>query len=146
MKPTIIKELRTHEGELVKKWEPKVLGTPLSPAVSKKMLELMQAVTDRTQGGTATKAALPSYLVAGKTGTGQIPVNGSYNHSDYNASFVGIYPASKPELAILVTIERPQGRFRMGGSVAAPTFAAVAEEIGHYLGLPADKPTSESQR
>ena len=146
MKPTIIKELRTHEGELVKKWEPKVLGTPLSPTVSKKMLELMQAVTDRTQGGTATKAALPSYLVAGKTGTGQIPVNGSYNHSDYNASFVGIYPASKPELAILVTIERPQGRFRMGGSVAAPTFAAVAEEIGHYLGLPADKPTSESQR
>ncbi len=143
MRPMLVKEIRTHEGECVKQTQPLILGRPLSLAVSRKMLEMMQAVTDRSQGGTAALAALPSYTVAGKTGTGQIPVNGSYNHSDYNASFVGIYPATKPELAILVTIERPKGRFRMGGSVAAPTFANVAEEIGHYLGIPADKPAKE---
>ena len=82
---------------------------------------------------------MPSYTVAGKTGTGQIPINGKYNHSDYNVSFIGIYPATRPELSILVTIERPRGAIRSGGGVAAPTFAAVAEEIGRYLAIPADK-------
>ena len=139
MRPTILKEIRAHDGTLVRDNPPEVLGRPLSPEVCRKMLLMLQAVTDRSQGGTAGKAALRSYTVAGKTGTGQIPVNGSYNHSDYNASFVGIYPASAPELVILVTIERPKGPYRMGGSVAAPTFADVAEEIGHYLGIPADK-------
>lgn len=139
MQPTILKEVRTHEGETVKINQPKRLGMPFSPQVCDKMLEMMQAVTDRSQGGTAGRAALRSYTVAGKTGTGQIPINGAYNHSDYNASFVGIYPATKPELAILVTIEKPRGPYRQGGSVAAPTFADVADEIGHYLGIPSDK-------
>ena len=139
MRPTILKEVRTHDGTLVLDNPPEALGRPLSPEVCRKMLLMLQAVTDRAQGGTAGKAALRNYTVAGKTGTGQIPINGAYNHSDYNASFVGIYPASAPELAILVTIERPKGPYRMGGSVAAPTFAEVAEEVGHYLSIPADK-------
>lgn len=139
MQPTILKEIRTHEGDVVQINPPNRLGAPFSPQVCAKMLEMMQAVTDRAQGGTATRAALRSYTVAGKTGTGQIPVNGAYNHSDYNASFVGVYPATNPELAILVTIEKPRGPFRHGGSVAAPIFADCADEIGHYLGIPSDK-------
>lgn len=145
MRPTILKEIRTHEGEPVLQNTPEVMGRPLSKEVCDKVIEMMTGMTDRAQNGTAAKAALPSYTVAGKTGTGQIPVNGSYNHSDYNASFVGIYPASNPELVILVTIERPKGPYRMGGSVAAPTFADVAEAIGRYLGLPADKQPKEVQ-
>ena len=81
--------------------------------------------------------------MAGKTGTGQIPVNGRYNNHDFTASFVGIYPATAPRLAILVSVIRPKGAFHAGGNVAAPVFAEVAEEIGHYLGLPADKPLKE---
>lgn len=140
MKPTILKEIRTHEGELVRKQDPVLLGRPLSENVCKKMLDMLQSVTGTNPRGTGVRANLPSYHVAGKTGTGQIPVNGRYNHKDYNVSFIGIYPATKPELAILVTIEKPGGTVRSGGGVAAPTFAAVAEEIGHYLGIPADKP------
>ncbi len=139
MRPTILKEIRAHDGTVVQTNPPEMVGRPLSEKVCKKMLELLLAVTDPAQRGTARRARLRSYTVAGKTGTGQIPINGAYNHSDYNASFVGIYPASNPQLAILVTIERPKGPYRMGGSVAAPTFANVAEEIGHYLGIPADK-------
>ena len=145
MRPMLVKEIRDHEGEVKETREPEILGRPLSQKTCDAMLRMMQAVTDRSQGGTAAKAALPSYTVAGKTGTGQIPVNGKYNHSDYNASFVGIYPATAPELVILVTITKPKGAYRMGGSVAAPTFAAVAEEIGHYLGIPADKEVKETR-
>lgn len=140
MKPTILKEIRTHEGGLVLANAPQVLGRPLSPEVSAQVLDMLRSVTDRSAGGTAWRANLRSYTVAGKTGTGQIPVKGGYNHSDYNATFVGVFPATAPRLAILVTIERPKGAYRMGGSVAAPVFAAVAEDIGRSLGIPADKP------
>lgn len=141
MQPTILKEIRTHEGELVHQQQPLIKGRPLSQEVCNKMLDMLQSVTGTQPRGTGWRANLPSYTVAGKTGTGQIPINGKYNHSDYNVSFIGIYPASKPELAILVTIERPSGAVRSGGGVAAPTFAAVAEEIGHYLAIPSDKPS-----
>lgn len=143
MRPTILKEVRTHAGDLVRANAPEPLGRPLSKRVCDTMLSLMQAVTDPAQGGTARRAALRSYTVAGKTGTGQIPVNGRYNNHDFTASFVGIYPATAPRLAILVSVIRPKGAFHAGGNVAAPVFAEVAEEIGHYLGLPADKPLKE---
>ena len=143
MRPTILREIRSHAGEPIRANAPEVLGRPLSPRVCASMLDMLQAVTDPAAGGTARRAALRSYTVAGKTGTGQIPVNGRYNNTDYNATFVGIFPATAPRLAILVTIERPRGTYHTGGNVAAPTFAAVAEEIGHYLGIPADKHTKE---
>ena len=143
MRPTIFRELRTHEGEVIRQNTPEVVGQPLSPKVCASVMEMMSGITDPKQHGTARRAKLRSYTVAGKTGTGQIPVNGHYNRTDFNATFIGIYPATAPELVILVTIERPQGGNREGGFVAAPTFAAVAEEIGHYLGLPADKPLPE---
>ncbi|MEG2464469.1 MAG: penicillin-binding protein 2 [Kiritimatiellia bacterium] len=139
MRPTVIKEIRSAEGALIERNEPEVLGRPLSARVCHSMLTMMQAVTDRSQGGTARRAALKDYTVAGKTGTGQIPSNGVYNNQDYNASFVGIYPATAPELVILVNVEKPRGIYHQGGNVAAPVFASVAEDIGHYLGIPADK-------
>jgi cell division protein FtsI/penicillin-binding protein 2 len=141
MQPTILKEIRSHEGELLRANKPIVLGRPLTQNVCNKMLDMLQSVTQKQPGnnGTGWRANLPSYTVAGKTGTGQIPINGHYNHSDYNVSFIGVYPATRPELAILVTIEKPRGSVRSGGGVSAPTFASVAEEIGRYLGIPADK-------
>lgn len=141
MQPTILKEIRSHEGEIIHTNTPNVLGRPLSQKVCNQMLDMLQSVTQKKPGdnGTGWRANLPSYTVAGKTGTGQIPINGRYNHSDYNVSFIGVYPASRPELAILVTIEKPRGTVRSGGGVSAPTFANVAEEIGRYLGIPADK-------
>jgi cell division protein FtsI/penicillin-binding protein 2 len=146
MQPTILKEIRSHEGEILHTNKPNVLGRPLSEKVCNQMLDMLQSVTQKKPGdnGTGWRANLPSYTVAGKTGTGQIPINGRYNHSDYNVSFIGVYPATHPELAILVTIEKPRGTVRSGGGVAAPTFANVAEEIGRYLGIPADKvPTNK---
>ncbi len=139
MQPYLIRQITTSDGTLVSRTEPKVLGRPLSPKVSEQMLRMMQAVTDRSQGGTARRAALEDYTVAGKTGTGQIPSNGRYNNTDYTASFIGIYPATKPELVILVSIIKPKGALHQGGNVAAPMFHNVAGDIGRYLCIPADK-------
>ena len=143
MRPTILKEIRTHEGELVRANAPEVLGRPLSPEVCAKVLGMLRGVTDRAKGGTGWRAALHSYTVAGKTGTGQIPGPHGYNDRDYNATFVGVYPSTAPRLAILVNLERPKGPRHAGGNVAAPIFAEIAEPIGHYLNIPADKPLEE---
>ena len=140
MRPTILREIRTHEGELVRTNTPEVLGRPLSPEICTKVLDMLRGVTDRAKGGTGWRAALHDYTVAGKTGTGQIPINGKYNDTDYNATFVGIFPSTAPRLAILVSLERPKGPRHSGGNVAAPIFAEIAEPIGHYLSIPADKP------
>jgi hypothetical protein len=80
---------------------------------------------------------LPGYEVAGKTGTAAKPdpVTGGYSTSKYVASFVGIVPASKPRLVILVTVDEPQGAI-WGGVVAAPAFREIARFDLQYLEVP----------
>jgi stage V sporulation protein D (sporulation-specific penicillin-binding protein) len=154
MRPMIVLEERqqmhpTNRDDycVIKHYEPEVQGRPFSKATGDAVVEMLTSVVEKDErvkgypwsGGTGRRAQLPSYIVAGKTGTAQIPINGRYSQTDYNASFVGIYPATKPQITILVTIERPKGARHTGGNVAAPIFASVAEEVGNYLYLPADK-------
>ncbi len=144
LKPTILREVRKHGSEeVIMTGQPAMLGRPLRAEVCRKMLEMMTTVTEGARG-TGKRARVPSYYVAGKTGTAQIPINGSYDNKHYNVTFVGIYPATAPRLTILVTFENPTNPERMGGgSAAAPVFAAVAEDIGRYLSIPPDKPLEE---
>src|SRR6266513_5808896 len=74
-------------------------------------------------GGTAPKAQIPGYRVAGKTGTAHKLEGGTYNNK-FVASFVGFAPASNPRLIIAVMIDEPSGQY-YGGSVAAPVFSSV---------------------
>jgi cell division protein FtsI (penicillin-binding protein 3) len=87
--------------------------------------------------GTGQEAALSGYLVAGKTGTAQKVdrETGRYSRTKVVASFVGYVPAENPRLAILVLIDEPQ-RSAWGGSVAAPVFRNVAQEVLPYLEIP----------
>jgi cell division protein FtsI (penicillin-binding protein 3) len=89
---------------------------------------------------TGTQAALPGYQVAGKTGTAAKPEPGGYSTSRYVASFVGIVPASKPRLVILVTVDEPEGTI-WGGVVAAPAFREIARFDLQYLEVPPDAST-----
>jgi cell division protein FtsI/penicillin-binding protein 2 len=75
-------------------------------------------------GGTAPKAQIPGYRVAGKTGTARKLENGRYTTKNYVASFVGFAPASDPRLIVAVMIDEPRGKY-YGGQVAAPVFASV---------------------
>jgi cell division protein FtsI (penicillin-binding protein 3) len=93
---------------------------------------IMEQVVER---GTGRAAQIPGYTIAGKTGTAAKLVNGRYQTSDYNASFVGFIPSRNPALTILVVIDSPHGRGNTGGVVSAPVFKRIAEAAVTYLGI-----------
>jgi cell division protein FtsI/penicillin-binding protein 2 len=106
--------------------------------------EVMGMLKNVVAEGTGTLAAVPGYQVAGKTGTAAKPdSHGGYSDSRYVASFVGVVPASRPRLVILVSVDEPQGAI-WGGVVAAPAFAQIAKFDLQYLdgGVPPDAPTT----
>jgi cell division protein FtsI (penicillin-binding protein 3) len=106
----------------------------LSRRISRELLSMLVNVVAE---GTGTLAKVPGYFVAGKTGTAAKPnALGGYS-SKYVASFVGIVPASKPRLVILVSVDEPQGAI-WGGVVAAPAFAQIAKFDLQYLEVPPD--------
>jgi cell division protein FtsI (penicillin-binding protein 3) len=103
--------------------------------------QLMLMLKDVVAEGTGQYAAMPGYQVAGKTGTAQKPdSHGGYATGRYVASFVGIVPASRPRLVILVMVDEPQGAI-WGGVVAAPAFQQIARFDLQYLEVPPDAPT-----
>jgi cell division protein FtsI (penicillin-binding protein 3) len=92
---------------------------------------------DAVKEGTGRPARVPGYTAAGKTGTAQRidPDSGSYSSRAHLSSFTGYVPAERPELSIIVVIDRPKGKY-YGGEVAAPVFAAVAARTLRYLKIP----------
>lgn len=99
-----------------------------------KLREMMSSVT-RT-GGTATRAAIPSYDVAGKTGTVHKVGKHGYEKNRYVAMFAGMVPAENPRLVTVVIINDPQGGQYYGGEVAAPVFANVTADALRMLKIP----------
>jgi cell division protein FtsI (penicillin-binding protein 3) len=88
-------------------------------------------------GGTAPKAQVPGYRVAGKTGTAHKLEGGSYANK-YVSSFVGFAPASDPRLIVAVMIDEPTAGKYYGGEVAAPVFSNVMAGSLRALGIPPD--------
>ncbi len=95
-------------------------------------------------GGTASEVSVPGYTLAGKTGTSQVAVNGSYSDSKFIASFVGFAPAQDPRLLVAVVVNEPQGGNYYGGTVAAPAFGEIAKFALPYLEIPPDQPGTAS--
>jgi cell division protein FtsI/penicillin-binding protein 2 len=115
----------------------------VSRAVSRQMLSMLRGVVVE---GTGTEAAIPGYTVAGKTGTAaKIDPNGRYSHSRYVASFVGLVPATKPRLVIMVMVDEPSGSI-YGGVVAAPAFKQIARFNLQHLEVPPDAPRTANPR
>jgi cell division protein FtsI (penicillin-binding protein 3) len=111
----------------------------LSPAIAAELNAMLQNVVLE---GTGTLAAVRGYKVAGKTGTAQKPdSHGGYSSGRYVASFVGMVPASRPRLVVLVTVDEPRGAI-WGGVVAAPAFAQIATSDLQYFEVPPDAPPS----
>jgi cell division protein FtsI (penicillin-binding protein 3) len=109
----------------------------LSPAVNAELKTMLTGVV-ADAGATGTAAAIPGYSVAGKTGTAQEPDgHGGYSTYNYDATFVGMVPASNPRLVVLVMVEKPRGSI-FGGVVAAPAFAQIAKFDLRYLEIPPD--------
>jgi cell division protein FtsI (penicillin-binding protein 3) len=91
-------------------------------------------------GGTAPRARIAGYRVAGKTGTAHKLENGAYAPDKYYASFVGFAPVSRPRLVIAVMLDEPSAGQYYGGVVAAPVFARVMAASLRVLGVAPDAP------
>jgi cell division protein FtsI (penicillin-binding protein 3) len=138
MKPVVVKRIEDAEGRLVRETKPVVLRRVLSPDTVFTLTEILRAAV---REGTGRRAAVPGYVVAGKTGTAQkVDATGRYSMVDHVASFVGWTPASRPALVILSSLDRPRGAANQGGDVAAPLFARVAEGALRILAVPPDEP------
>jgi cell division protein FtsI (penicillin-binding protein 3) len=142
MEPHLVKEVVNPYGKKIKEFQPRPIRRVLSQETAQQMLAIMETVTQ--PGGTAKVAAPEGFTVAGKTGTAQKLVGRTYSHSKFNALFLGLIPADKPVLAIVVIVDEPKGAI-YGGVVAAPIFREIAAQSLRVLGyypqeeLPQDK-------
>lgn len=119
---------------IIKVDEPHPGRRVFSREYSQQTVQLMEAVI---QDGTGSRARVPGYRVAGKTGTSRKAVAGGYG-DEYIGLFAGVIPASRPRVAIVVMINEPAGDSYHGGTVAAPVFAKVAEEAMRVLNVAPD--------
>ncbi len=115
--------------------------TALTAVQMKKMMEGV------VLAGTARRAVLDGYTVAGKTGTAQKvdPATGTYSKTKYVASFIGFAPVNSPAITIAVILDSPIG-LHQGGQVSAPVFKRIAQQVLEYLHVPHDLDVKNPQR
>lgn len=139
MKPYIVEKIVDHHGEEVYRHTPTPAGRPIKATTAREMRRIMLGVA--SPAGTARRAAIRGYSVAGKTGTAQKVVNGHYSDSLFRATFCGMVPATEPKLVILVTLDFDEKRkFHQGGNSSGPVFKRIAIGALRYLMIPPDKP------
>ena len=139
MKPYLVDRIVEHDGTTAFRHAPEPLGRTVSAQTAKTMREVMLGVA--SPQGTARRAAIRGYSVAGKTGTAQKALHGRYQDGLYRASFCGIVPASDPRLVILVTLDFDQRtKFHQGGNSSGPVFKRVAMAALRYLMVQPDRP------
>lgn len=109
----------------------------VAPKIASEVLAMLQTVTER--GGTGTRAAIPGYHVAGKTGTVHKVGSQGYAEHRYIALFAGLAPASDPRVVTVVVINEPGTGDYNGGLVAAPVFSRVTGEAMRVLNVPPDQ-------
>ncbi len=132
MQPFIVKRIVDDSGKTIREFSPMVRRTVISQAASRQMTQAMMGVV--SADGTAPKAAVPGWTVAGKTGTAQKLVDGRYENGRYYSSFVGFFPAEKPQLCIFVGLDDIDD---YGGQAAAPVFREIGSRSAAYLDLQA---------
>lgn len=109
--------------------------TVVDPLIARQVLDMMETVV--SPQGTALRAAVANYTVAGKTGTSHIAAEGRYSDR-YVSTFVGVAPATDPRLVAVVVVDDPGGRTYYGGLVAAPLFSRVMSGALRLLDVPPD--------
>ncbi|MCH2174355.1 MAG: penicillin-binding protein 2 [Lentisphaeria bacterium] len=133
MKLQLVDRIIAPNGNVVQSFKPEMKQQVSSPRVIQQVVNAMKTVTE--EGGTARQARVQNYNVAGKTGTSQKWINGSYEgHGKYISSFIGFVPAEDPAFVLLVVADEPKGKF-YGGSVCGPTFSRIAEQSLRYLNI-----------
>ncbi len=118
----------------VRKTPPSRTHRVVPPDVDAELVSMLEQVVD---AGTGVAAAIPGYLVAGKTGTAQVVADdgaAGYVPGAYDATFVGFAPANHPVLSAIVVLDRPTPIY--GGAVAAPVFSKIMAYALHRYDVP----------
>ena len=140
MKSHVVRKVVDKNGGILQETRPEAVARPITERTAAQMRRMLAEVT--REGGTGTRAAVAGYDVAGKTGTAEKIVDGRYVKNENVSSFMGLLPAERPEIGIIVVLDNPVcpvTGLRTGGWTAAPVFARIAEPVARYLDiLPAD--------
>ena len=110
----------------------------LSPEITVNLRKMLRTVVDADSGGSALEANVPFYSVAGKTGTAHVVGEKGYEENLHNSLFVGMVPASNPQIVIVIVVNEPKGEEHYGGQVAAPVFSRVASGAMRILNIAPD--------
>jgi cell division protein FtsI/penicillin-binding protein 2 len=122
MEPRLVKAIEDESGRIVKTYPAKTVRRVIRRETAAEMVGLLEAVV---QEGTGTPAAIEGIRVAGKTGTGQKAVHGSYIPGKYYSVFAGLIPADEPKYVCLVMLDEPSAKSHYGGPVCGPVFKEI---------------------
>jgi cell division protein FtsI (penicillin-binding protein 3) len=129
--PRIVQSATSADGSTTDTQQPKGVRV-INPKTAETLRTMLESVT--LPGGTGTKAAIPGYRVAGKTGTAQQPDpkhGGAYSTWMNWDTFAGMVPADDPQFVAAIMVDNPAHGLE-GGDVAAPLFHEIASyELAH---------------
>lgn len=129
MQPFVVKYIKDNQGELIKEFNPKIIDRIMSKDTALRVKNILKGVVEN---GTGKRAQIKGIHVAGKTGTAQKVVDGSYSHEKFYASFIGFAPVEDPKVAAVVVFDEPHPNY-FGGTVSAPVFREVVRDVLKYL-------------
>jgi cell division protein FtsI (penicillin-binding protein 3) len=140
--PRILRRIVDHRNRTVVEFSRHERGRVMSERNAALLTAMLATVP--TDQGTARRAAIPGFQVAGKTGTARKIINGRYSHTEHFGSFSGFFPANAPQFAITVVVDQAKvDGIAYGGTVAAPTFREIGKRLIEYYAMnpPAERPT-----
>lgn len=126
MRPYFVQSIRNN-GKIEKEYKPEVVNPSIC---SKSTIDIVKSMMlNVVENGTAKNIKTNKYKIAGKTGTAQLLIDGSYSNLRHQASFVGYFPADNPKYAAIVVVKDPKINGSYGGDVAAPVFRQLADYV-----------------
>jgi cell division protein FtsI (penicillin-binding protein 3) len=128
MQPLLVQKIFNDQGKLLREFKPTVRRQVITEETSGMMREVLKGVISN---GTGKKARLEGVEAIGKTGTARKIINGVYDPKRHYASFMGFFPADKPQYGMLFMLDDPAGDVT-GGDVAAPLFKKIGDAILRY--------------
>jgi len=136
IKPRIVKSIQSPDGE-IKTFEPEIQGQSMSAESAR---ELSKMLVDVIEKGSAKSASVAGYSIGGKTGTGQIAVNGKYikDGGPTYQSFIEFATLENPKYTLLISLDTPQGA-RFADSSVVPKVKKLNEFLLNYFAMAPDK-------
>jgi cell division protein FtsI (penicillin-binding protein 3) len=145
VQPHLIRKIVKNRETLVDNTQYRASRQVLSPAITRLVVRSMKFVTK--EGGTSKRADIFGYTEAGKSGTAEKIIDGTYARDHNISSFVGFTPAHHPRFVLIVSLDDPErkvipgvGKNQMGGISASPIFREIATRALQYLGVTPDDP------